>query len=164
MKRALASLLFGVVGAGCAGTEFGGGLQGESGPVAWEVTNLPQTRSNDTGHDPRITWWFTLVLHNTSGSAIIFRQLTSGMVTPGGESFDGQGTQPYRTTFKAGDEMRLDQTFAFDCRDRDSGRAQSVFSQGVVWVLQFEGQDDQGRSVKTTAKIRLDSSSGPLLH
>src|SRR5262245_13030286 len=164
MKRALASLLFGVVVAGCADTEFGGGLRGESGPVAWEVTDLRQTRSNDTGHDPTITWWFTLVLHNTSASAITFRQLTSGMVTPGGESFGGQGTQPYRRTLKAGDEMRLEQTFAFNCRDCDAGRAQSVFSQGVVRVLQLEGQDDQGRSVKTTANIRLDSSSGPLLH
>ena len=60
--------------------------------------------------------------------------------------------------------MRLDQTFALNCRDCDSSRAQSVFSRGVVRVLQFEGQDDQGQSVKTTATIHLDSSSGPLLH
>ena len=164
MKRALASLLFGVSVVGCAATEFGGSLRGESGPVAWEVTNLRQTRSNDTGHAPTITWWFTLVLHNKSSSAITFRELTSGMVVPGGDSFGGQGTQPYRRMLKAGDEMRLEQTFAFNCRDCDAGRAQSVFSKGVVRVLQFEGQDDQGRSVKATANIHLDGSTGDLLH
>lgn len=163
MRCALGIVLIGVVVAGCVGTEVGGGLRGESGSVAWEVVHLRQTRANDTGHDPTITWWYTLVLRNTSASGITFHQLTSGMVTSG-ESWGGQGTEPYRTTLKPGDETRLDQTFTFRCRDCDNSRAAQVFSQGIVRVLEFEGQDDQGRPVKTTARIRLDSSSGPLLH
>jgi hypothetical protein len=145
---------------GCATTDTTGALQGQAGPFAWESNHVRQTRQED-GRE--ITWWFTLVLRNTGASVIALQRVATGMIAPG-ESWGGQSTEPFVRRVKPGDEIRLDnQTFTFRCRDCDRSYADSMFRQGIVRVLQFEGEDEQGRPVRALVRIRLDSSTGPVL-
>jgi hypothetical protein len=81
-----------------------------------------------------------------------------------GASWGGQGTAPFVQRVKPGDEIRLDnQTFTFRCQDCSPNDAELMFRQGIVRILQFEGEDEAGRSVRVPIRIRLDSSTGPVL-
>ena len=54
---------------GGVGPERYDSLQGESGPVAWEVKNLRQTREEG---GRQVTWWYDLILRNMGSVAIDF--------------------------------------------------------------------------------------------
>jgi hypothetical protein len=143
---------------GCASTDTTGGLQGQAGPLTWEVSQVRQARQAD-----QITWWYTLVLRNSSTSVIDLQRVTTGTIAPG-DSWGGQSSQPYVRRIAAGDEVRLDnQQFTFSCPNCDSSKAETVFRGGIVLVFQFEGVDDQGKSIRAPVRIRLDSSKGTVL-
>ena len=144
---------------GCATTDTTGALQGQAGPFAWEVSHVRQTRQED-GRE--ITWWFTLVLRNTGTSVIALQRMATSMIAPG-ESWGGSSAEPFVQRVKAGDEIRLDRTFTFRCRDCDRSYAESTFRQGIVHVLQFEGEAEQGKQVRALVRIHLDSNTGPVL-
>ena len=155
----LGAMLVAATISGCATTNMAGASQGQVGPFAWEVSHIRQTRQED-GRE--ITWWFTLALRNTGSAVIALQRVTTGMDTPG-ESWGGQSNEPFVRRVKAGDEIRLDQTFTFRCRDCSPNDAEFVFRRGLVRILQFEGEDETGRPVRALVGVRLDSSTGPVL-
>jgi hypothetical protein len=155
----LGAILVAVVVGGCAVADTPGALHGQSGPFAWEVSRIRQARQED---GTEITWWFTLVLRNTTASVIALRQLSSDLVPPR-ESWGGKSTEPFVRRVRPGDAIRLDEGFSFSCRGCDQSDAESVFRHGIVRILEFEGEDEQGRSVRAPVRIRLDSATGAML-
>jgi hypothetical protein len=79
---------------GGIGPERYDSLQGQSGPVAWEVKNLRQTREEG---GRQVTWWYDLILRNMGSAAIDFQGEDVGMIADDG-SFGGAGHAGIRPT------------------------------------------------------------------
>jgi hypothetical protein len=143
---------------GCATTDTTGALQGQAGPLAWEVSQVRQNRQPS-----QIARSFTLLLRNSSSLDIGLLGVATSTIASG-DSWGGQSSHSFVRRIKAGDEWRIEnQQFTFSCPNCDQSKAETSFRTGVVLVFQFEGVDDQGRSSRAPVRIRLDSSTGTVL-
>jgi hypothetical protein len=149
------SLLVLALGA-CGAPDAARVLRGESGPVAWEVSDITQT-SEEQGL--RLRWDYMLTLQNAGPTGLNITKAITGIITPG-ESWGGQGEEPFTRRLDAGAELRMLGTYSHWCRDCNPAYAETVFRQGVTRVLIYEGVDDQQRPVKVTVRIPLHRGVG----
>ena len=157
-RRCLFALLtFGLAFLGCATSDGLRSLQGQSGSVAWEVSDIRQT-SEEGGS--RLRWDYVLTLRNTGSTAITFEQVARNIITPG-ESWGGMSSQALVRRLDVGGEWRMtNNSYSHGCPRCDASSAARVLRDGVTRVLEFTGRDDQGRPVTVTVRIPFNSGVG----
>lgn len=142
---------------GCAGSQAVGTVRGESGPVAWEVSDIRE-RSEDQGR--LVRWTFTVTLRNTGSTGINLTTVSRDVQAPLSDVWGGQERSAGQRRLDAGSALRLSEEFAYRCRDCDIGYAASTLGRGITRIVQYEGTDDQGRSLVVTVRIPLHRGAG----
>jgi hypothetical protein len=144
--------------AGCAAGQASV-QKGESGPIAWEVTDIRQSLQEQGN---RMRWDYTLVLRNISSKAITFDQITLVATAPRGDITGGHTSRPYSRTLDPGVEVRdTNHSYNHGCiRNCDPQIVQEMFRNGVMRVIELRGRDAAGTPVTAIIRIRLDSSVG----
>ena len=134
-------------------------MKGESGPIAWEATDIRQT-VEDQGN--RMRWNYTLVLRNLGPTAVTFDQVTLIATTPSGNMSGGHSTRPYSRRLEPGAEAReLNNSYSHWCAPScDPQSAQQMLRTGVTRIIQLRGTDTTGRRITPTIRLRLNSSIG----
>ena len=149
----------GMLLAACATLEgpVAGPPRGTSGPVAWEVVDIRQTRAPD-GRE--IKWDYTVVLRETTGTGI---QLEKVEVTgQGPRVIGGPREASFRRRLDAHGELRQTSWYLIYFTPNVAG----VFggtpggAEGVTLYLRYYGRDDRGMPVTVTLEFRLDPSVG----
>jgi hypothetical protein len=154
----VALLVLGLALLGCATNDGLRTLQGQSGPVAWEASDIRQT-SEDGGR--RLRWDYVLTLRNTSSTAIMFEKVVRNIFTPSGNVEGGMSSETLVHRLEGGTEWRIaNNSYSHGCPQCDPSSAAEVLRRGVTRVLEFTGRDDQGRSVTVTVRIPLNSGVG----
>jgi hypothetical protein len=154
----VALLVLGLALLGCATNDGLRTLQGQSGPVAWEASDIRQT-SEDSGH--RLRWDYVLTLRNTSSTAITFEKVVRNVITPSGDVFGGMASEALTRRLDVGAEWRtVNNSYSHGCPQCDVNRAAEMLRKGITRILEFTGHDDQGQPVTVTVRIPLNSSVG----
>ena len=135
-------------------------LQGQSGPVSWEIVDIRQGLE-DNGR--RMSWTFSLVLRNTGTIPIAFEHVELGSRTGGTVDYGisgGMGTEPFAQRLEAGAETRIRRSHSWGCSDCAPAQLHQFFSDGIIVYYTAIGRDDAGGSVRVPIAIRLNSSVG----
>jgi hypothetical protein len=144
--------------AGCAATNAGRDLRGESGPVAWEVVDVRQSREENAA---RMRWDYTLVLRNRGASAIAFERVDVGSQAVGTvDVWGGMSSQAFTHRLKPDGEIRLSRSDTWGCPHCDASHLRHLLRSGFIRFLTFTGRDERGAGVKVSIRVRLDSSVG----
>jgi hypothetical protein len=133
--------------------------KGESGPIAWEVTDIRQSLEEQGN---RMRWNYTFVLRNTGSATVNFDQMTVVSTPLGAGNFSGgHSTQRYVQTLKPGAEIREARSFSHGCNQNcDPQWVRQMLRAGVMQSVELRGRDDAGRTVTAVVRFRLDSSVG----
>lgn len=102
-------------------------VRGESGPVAWEVSDIREG-SEDQGR--LVRWTFTVTLRNTGPTGITLTMVTRDVQAPSSDVWGGQENSAGQRRLDAGSVLRLSEEFAYRCRDCDIGYAASALGRG----------------------------------
>ncbi|MGQ4810034.1 hypothetical protein NKDENANG_03479 [Candidatus Entotheonellaceae bacterium PAL068K] len=146
--RVLLAVLFGVVVASCASVGFR--TQGETGPLAWQVTDPKVTRNPN---EADFVYTFTLVLREREGRSITFRHL-SYIVYPGASvrTFaDSKNEADILLVFQPHQERQLSMRYSGSCSESPCAPAQT----GWTWVYTLTGTDTEGNAVKSIINMSL---------
>ncbi len=122
-----------------------GRLQGESGPVTWEVTNL-RYRVSAAGDEVR--WYYTLVLKETAGRTIQFEKAERGSYGLNLSSIPSEVA--FQRKLSPLSELRLN--YRDGLLDPRRLSTMTVFRR-------FRGKDDTGRSITVDVRIPLSTST-----
>jgi hypothetical protein len=143
---------------GCATNETVRTVQGQSGPVAQEVSDIRQT-IEDSGR--RLRWDYPLTLRNTSSTAITCETVVRNIITPRGDVSGGMASETLVHRLDVGADWRtVGNSYSHGCSQCDPSSAAEVLRRGVTRILEFAGRDDQGRTVTVTVRIPLNSGVG----
>jgi hypothetical protein len=145
--------------AGCA-AERVTTQKGESGPIAWEATDIRQTLEEQGN---RMRWNYTLVLRNMGSTTITFDQVTLiTTVTGGGDVYGGYSSRAFFRILKPGAEIReANNSYSHGCSQScDPQSVRQMLRNGVTRTIELRGRDDNGRPVTSILRLRLDSSVG----
>jgi hypothetical protein len=142
--------------AGCATTERG--LQGEAGPVAWEVV---EARQSEEANGARMRWQYTVLLRNRGVTVVNFETLEVGSqaVQPG-DMWGGLSSQPFVRRLDPNSELRVTRNDSWECSRCGAGERPRFFRDGIIRSLTFKGQDAQGMAIRVVVRIGLNSSFG----
>ena len=143
----LCTLLLGLEVTGCV--SMGEHTHGVSGPVAWRATDV-QWQAYAFGRQQ--TYFFTLVLQESQGTAITFTKLTA-VLHNAADSLPAYWEQTGQWFLTPYGELQLPLGSTRYCpytRCRDAGPALVP-----VWHLILLGTDAQGQSVRLVLDIRL---------
>jgi hypothetical protein len=133
--------------------------KGESDPIAWEATDFRQSLEEQGN---RMKWSYTLVLRNTGQATVSFDQVTVIAAPQGAGIFSGgHQTHPYPRTLGPGAEIREPRSYSLGCTQScDPQWVRHMLRTGVTQFIEFSGRDETGRAVRSTVRIRLDSTVG----
>jgi hypothetical protein len=133
--------------------------KGESGPIAWEATDIRQSLEEQGN---RMKWSYTLVLRNTGQATVSFDQITVIAAPLGAGNFSGgHQTLAYTRTLRPGAEIREPRSYSLGCTlSCDPQWVRQMLRGGVTQLIEFSGRDDTGRAVRSTVRVRLDSTVG----
>ena len=158
------SLVALLVAVGCASVDPGGlgQLQGSSGPITWEVSDIGRVVSAD---NQRIRWSYLITLRNTSDRVIQLERVTRALTSDYADTVGGApAPTPFRRTLGARSELRVPATENWGWLSTRStpqfGGAQTL--RGITSLRDFSGADDRGTPVQVRVRVRLDRSTGQL--
>jgi hypothetical protein len=132
-------------------------LAGESGPVAWEVTNVGRVERAD---GMRMRWSFTIVLREQAGSAIQFERIEASAHGPNIET-GAISRIPCARRLHARSELQHNtgETWGFvSIAGRQFGGVSSLGS--VTIERRYVGKDAQGRLVAVPVRVVLHPGFG----
>jgi predicted aspartyl protease len=146
----LLAVLMSVVLVGCAA--LGPRLDGVSGPIAWEATDLRVVERNVAGAN-RDLYAFTLVLKATQSTAITFTQAKYTISQPGINAAGVSEQQTILWKLRPHGELRQPISFYWYCTEFDCAR---VALRPAPWYdLVLTGTDDRGHPVRVVIDLRL---------
>jgi hypothetical protein len=155
----------------CATTGSPGVMQGQPGPVAWEIADV-QRVLEENGF--RMRWNFTLVFKNVGGVPFDFErvEVNSRAGGPSDDTIGGMATVAFVHRLEPGAVLKVTESETWGCSQCPPGRLSRVFSDGVIVYTRGsatttpEAQCEYPwRSTSTAASgsnTRGRSKSGPL--
>jgi hypothetical protein len=149
LGRALAAGM--MVAACAAGASGPAPLRGTSGPVAWEVVDVRQTRPDQY----TVRWDYTVVLRETAGVGIDLERIDMGAPETSGRS-----TSEFRQRLPANSELRLRHSYGALMKFGDTTFGRLETFGGAKVIHRYSGRDDAGKRVTIDVPIHLDWSMG----
>ena len=149
---------------GCATTSAtpGPALTGGSGPVRWEVVNVGRV---DSSSGSRSRWSYTIVLRETSGTAVQFERVVRSSHTGASTILVGGAprTDVFNRRLPAGGELRYHAWDSWGWNSSAGPQFGGISRLGGLTVeRRFIGKDARGDSVTITVRVMLDRSFGQL--
>ncbi len=148
MVRVVLALLLSVIVAGCA--TLGVRTEGESGPLAWHLTDLKfiGTPGESTAYS------YTLVLREREGRTVTFTHRSDIIYPPGGGETLSQSTTEYDISLvlQPHQEWRLPYILTVTCADPPECVSTGV---GFAWTSIFTGTSAEGKPVKAVIRMQL---------
>jgi hypothetical protein len=142
----------------CAMTGSPWTMQGQSGPIAWEIAD-PRQALEENG--TRMRWNFTFVLKNTGVDPFDFERVEVGSRAGGpADIMGGMATEPFARHLEPGGELRVTENETWGCPQCPPGRLARVFSDGVIVYYTWFGHDGAGRNVRVPIAVHFNSSFG----
>lgn len=132
-----------------------GQVTGVSGPVTWQVTDFGIVERSVDGA-ARAFYVFTLVLHETQGTALTFRQVVSRLAHPSIPTVPQQA--PVRWALRPHGELRHAFIFPW-CTTESCKQGATVAPWSYDLVLL--GTDNQGRPIRVAITTRLPAQPVP---
>jgi hypothetical protein len=156
----LVALLVALVGCAAVEPASPARLQGVSGPVTWEVSDMGRVVSSD---NQRIRWSYLVVLRNPSDRVIELYRIERAMTGDAPEMVGGSAVSPFRRTLGARSELRVPVSDSWGWLARSNtmfGGAATL--RPMVAFRSFSGTDDHGTPIQIPVRVRLDPSVGRL--
>lgn len=150
MACVLLAVLMGMVLVGCAA--LGSRLNGVSGPIAWQATDLRVVERHVAGAN-RELYAFTLVLKTLQSTAITFTQAKFTISQPGINAAGVSEQQTILWKLQPHGELRQPMSFYWYCAEFDCDQ---VDLRPAPWYdLVLTGTDDRDRPVRVAIDLRL---------
>ena len=149
MAGVLCMLWMIVVISGCAA--LGARLEGVSGPIAWQATDLRvvERQVTDTGRE---LYAFTLVLKETQGRGVIFTHLEYTMTQPGVVPIGDTQRATIAWRLHPYGELRHPFSSYIYCSETP---CQNWGPQAPWWHIVLTGTDERQQSVRVAIDLRL---------
>ena len=144
----------------CAATTGTPGvIQGQSGPITWDIIDMQQVlEENGT----RMRWNFVFVFKNTGGGPFDFErvEIASRAGGPVDDLYGGMNTVPYAQHLEPDGELRAQRSEALSCPQCAAGHLPRFFGNGIIIYYTFFGRGGAGGAVRVPIAVRLNSSVG----